>query len=314
MPVYHSLNQGIYCVDAAFMRDELASLYLLQQGDEVAFIDTGTRHSLDNVLTTLKQLDIHHTQIKYVIPTHVHLDHAGGAGAMMELFDQARLIIHPRGAPHMIDPGKLIEGSISVYGEVLFRQLYGEIKPIDKARVDIAEDLDRYYLGGRELLFIDTPGHARHHFCIYDDQSQGIFTGDSFGLGYPPLKHLADGLIPTSSPVQFDPAALLASIDRLLSYQPKRMYLTHFGVIDQPAHRSIGLKRWITDYVALCEETNPLDAHSEQRLQNKLRDMLFGRLSGDTGLSEDELEYLLENDIKLNSQGLAIWWRTTHRD
>ncbi|MCZ6470597.1 MAG: MBL fold metallo-hydrolase, partial [Gammaproteobacteria bacterium] len=120
MPVYHSLNQGIYCVDTAFMRDELASLYLLQQGDEVAFIDTGTRHSLDNVLTTLKQLDIHHTQIKYVIPTHVHLDHAGGAGAMMELFDQARLIIHPRGAPHMIDPGKLIEGSISVYGEVLF--------------------------------------------------------------------------------------------------------------------------------------------------------------------------------------------------
>jgi glyoxylase-like metal-dependent hydrolase (beta-lactamase superfamily II) len=313
MPVYHSLNQGIYCVDTAFMRDELASLYLLQEGDEVAFIDTGTRYSLDNVLTTLKALDIHHTQIKYVIPTHVHLDHAGGAGAMMELFDQARLIIHPRGAHHMIDPGKLIEGSISVYGEVLFRQLYGEIKPIDKARVDIAEDLDRYYLGSRELLFIDTPGHARHHFCIYDDQSQGIFTGDSFGLGYPPLKHLADGLIPTSSPVQFDPAALLATIDRLLSYQPKRMYLTHFGVIDQPAHRSIGLKRWITDYVALCEETNPLDARSEQRLQNKLRDMLFGRLSGDAGLSEDELEYLLENDIKLNSQGLAIWWRTTHR-
>ncbi len=309
MAVYHSLNDGIYCVDAAYMRDELASLYILQQGDEVALIDTGTQYSLANLLKTLDLLEIHHQQIKYVIPTHVHLDHAGGASAMMERFDQARLIIHPRGAPHMIDPGRLIEGSISVYGDDLFRQLYGEIKPIDEARVDIAEDLDRYYLGRRELLFIDTPGHALHHFCIYDDQSQGIFTGDTFGLCYPPLKKLADGLIPTSPPVQFDPAALLASIDRLLSYQPERMYLTHFGAIDQPAQKAIGLKRWISDYVAWCEEINPLDEHSEQQLRNKMRQMTYDRLSDESELDQETLDYLLEMDIKLNSQGLAIWWR-----
>ncbi len=309
MEIYHSLSHGIYCVDAAYMRDELASLYIIQQGDEIALIDTGTQYSLANLINTLDLLEIDHAQIKYVIPTHVHLDHAGGAGAMMEYFDQARLIIHPRGAPHMIDPGKLIEGSIKVYGDDLFRQLHGEIKPIDETRIDIAEDLDRIYLGHRELLFIDTPGHALHHFCIYDDQSQGMFTGDTFGLCYPPLKNITDGLIPTSSPAQFDPAALLASIDRLLSYQPERMYLTHFGAIDQPANRAMGLKRWISDYVAWCEEINPVDAHSEQQLHDKMRHMIYDRLSDESGLDRETLGYLLEMDIKLNSQGLAIWWK-----
>jgi glyoxylase-like metal-dependent hydrolase (beta-lactamase superfamily II) len=313
MSVFQSLDQGIYCVDAAHMRDQLASIYILQEGDEVAIIDTGTQYSLENVLGTLAELNINQQSVKYVIPTHIHLDHAGGAGVMMELFDQAQLSIHPRGARHMIDPDRLIKGSIEVYGETQFRQLYGDIKPVDETRINIAEDLDRYYLGSRELLFIDTPGHARHHFCIYDNQSRGFFTGDSFGICYPPLKHHTWGLMPTSSPVQFDPEALKNTLDRLLSYQPEQMYLTHFGAIDHPIEKSSALKQWIDDYVALCEMINPVDADSELRLQNDIRKMIFDRLS-DTGLSEDELSFILESDIKLNSQGLAIWWRSTQSD
>ena len=314
MPVHESLHAGIHAVDAAHMRDELASLYILQQGDEVAIIDTGTQHSLKNVQATLNHLGIDNNQIKYVIPTHIHLDHAGGAGTLMQLFQQARLIIHPRGARHMIDPSRLIEGSIAVYGETLFRQLYGEIKPIEKDRVDIANDLDRYYLGTRELLFIDTPGHARHHFCIYDEKSRGIFSGDTFGLAYPPLKHHARGLIPTSSPVQFDPDALLNSIDRLLDYQPKWMYLTHYGAIDKPAERSVGLKQWILEYVNLCKRVEPCDAEREQLLENEMRKTIFTELRGDTSLDQELLAYLLNTDIKLNCQGLGIWWRSTSHD
>jgi len=313
MTVFQSLGHGIYCVDAAHMRNELVSIYILRQGDEVAIIDTGTQYSLDNVLTTLTELEIHRSQIKYVIPTHIHLDHAGGAGVMMEVFDQAQLIIHPRGARHMIDPAKLIEGSIGVYGEALFRKLYGDIRPIDEARIEIAADQDRYTLDRRELLFIDTPGHARHHFCIYDDQSRGFFTGDSFGLCYAPLKHHAWGLIPTSSPVQFDPQALTNTINRLLSYHPEQMFLTHFGAIDHPVQRSSGLKHWIDDYVALAESVNPVDADSEQQLLDKMRDMIFERLA-DAGLGEDTLKDILEMDIELNVRGLAIWWRRTHND
>ena len=310
MPIYDSLHDGIHTVDAAHMRDELASIYILQQDDEVAIIDTGTQYSVENVRATLAQLNIDNNQIKYVIPTHIHLDHAGGASAMMQIFEQARLIVHPRGARHMIDPARLIEGSMAVYGEALFRKLYGEITPIDKTRVDIAEDLDRYYLGARALVFIDTPGHARHHFCIIDDQSQGIFTGDTFGLAYPPLKHHPHGLIPTSSPVQFDPEAMFNSIDRLLSYQPKWMYLTHYGAIDRPTERAVGLKQWITDYVELCQRIDPQDADGEQQLETEMRHMIFSKLSDGQNLGPNTLGYLLNTDIKLNSQGLAIWWRS----
>jgi glyoxylase-like metal-dependent hydrolase (beta-lactamase superfamily II) len=310
MPTYQPLHQGIHYVDAAHVRDELASIYILQQGDEVAIIDTGTCHSLNNVQSTLTELGVDNNQIKYVIPTHIHLDHAGGAGAMMRLFEQARLVIHPRGARHMIDPTRLIEGSKAVYGESLFRQLYGEITPIDEDRVDIANDLDRYYLGSRELLFIDTPGHARHHFCIYDDQSRGIFTGDTYGLAYPPLKHHPRGLIPTSSPVQFDPEAMFTSIDRLLSYQPEWMYLTHYGAIDRPAERAIGLKQWIGEYITLCQRIDPQDSEADRQLESEMRGMIFSKFSDDNSLDENMLARLLNTDIKLNAQGLAIWWRS----
>jgi glyoxylase-like metal-dependent hydrolase (beta-lactamase superfamily II) len=309
MSVFDSLNDGIYCVDAAHMRDELASIYIMHEGDEVAIIETGTQYSLDNVLNTLSQLDIDQQQVKYVIPTHIHLDHAGGAGVMMEQFEQAQLIIHPRGARHMIDPARLVAGSIGVYGKKLFEQLYGEIKPVAEARINIAEDLDKYYLDDRELLFIDTPGHARHHFCIYDELSRGIFSGDSFGLCYPPLKKHPWGLIPTSSPVQFDPTALKNTIDRLVSFAPEQMFLTHFGVIDKPVERSVHLRQWIDDYLILCETINPVDTESEQKLEDELRKMIFDRIS-DSGLSEGELRNILDTDIKLNSQGLAIWWRS----
>ncbi|MDH3858024.1 MAG: MBL fold metallo-hydrolase, partial [Gammaproteobacteria bacterium] len=174
MAEYAALKHGICCIDALYVQPRVASIYLLREGDEVAIIETGTYHSVSNVLATLAELGIAKSQVKYVIPTHVHLDHAGGAGEMMRQFDAARLIIHPRGAFHMIDPQKLISGTIAVYGEERFRQLYGTIEPIAENRIIVAEDQARYKLGERELVFFDTPGHARHHFCIYDQVSSGV--------------------------------------------------------------------------------------------------------------------------------------------
>ncbi|MFV2032449.1 MAG: MBL fold metallo-hydrolase, partial [Gammaproteobacteria bacterium] len=277
------------------------------------FIETGTQHSIDNVMATLDQLNIHPSQVKYVIPTHIHLDHAGGASKMMQQFDQARLIIHPRGARHMIDPGRLIEGSIEVYGETAFRQLYGDIEAIEQKRIDIANDLDRYRLGSRELLFIDTPGHARHHFCIFDETSRGIFSGDTFGVAYPALKQYACGLIPSTPPTQFDPDALLKSIDRLLEYRPHWMYLTHFGAIDNPERYAGDFRLWISDYIELSERIEPRDAKSTLRLESALKEMILSRLT-DSDPGAGHLMPLLENDIRLNAQGIALWWRTTHMD
>lgn len=309
MDNYQVLTNGIYCIDSGYVQNQYCAIYLLKEGDEVAIIETGTNHTIDRVLAVLADLAINRDQVKYVIPTHIHLDHVGGASGMMALFNQARLIIHPRGARHVIDPSRLIEGSISVYGEALFKRLYGDIKAIDESRVDIASDLETFSLGNRGLVFIDTPGHARHHFCIYDAKSNGIFTGDTFGLSYPVMKNHRHGLMPSSSPVHFDADALLTSIDRLLEYSPDFMYLTHFGQIEKPAEKSADLKQWVFDFVDLCEAIKPEDEASTLALEKSLRQLTIDKLGKSVGCSTDELLALLSTDIRLDAQGLAIWWQ-----
>ena len=311
MAEYVALAHGIYCIDALYVKPQVAAIYLLQQADEVAIIETGTCYSVPNVLATLTELGIAKSQVKYVIPTHVHLDHAGGAGEMMQQFDQASLIIHPRGARHMIDPQKLIAGTIGVYGEETFNRLYGSIEPILEARVEIAQDLARFAVGKRELVFFDTPGHARHHFCIYDEVSNGVFTGDTFGLSYAPMKQLVRGLIPTTPPVQFDPPALHQSIARIMSFNPARLYLTHYGEVVNPAAQVARFNQWIDEYVDLCRQQDSAAADYETSLEQALQELIFEGLD----VADDTLlRKILQTDIRLNAQGLAHWRSSTQHD
>ena len=307
MAAYSSLAHGIHCVDALYVQPGVASLYLVQDAGEVAIIETGTSHSLPNLLAVMAELGIADSQVRYVIPTHVHLDHAGGASAMMQRFPAASLVIHPRGARHMIDPARLVQGTVAVYGQETFERLYGRIDPIDEARVVVARDLDRHALGQRELLFIDTPGHAYHHFCIYDETSRGIFTGDTFGISYAQMKKLPAGLLPTCPPSQFDPPAMRASIRRLLEYSPARLYLTHYGEFEDPGAQLAHFDRWIDDYLELCRQVQPDETEAEARLEAMLMQLVLKRLA--TAASRDSLEAELRGDIRLNAQGLAHWWR-----
>ena len=308
MAEYVALAHDVYCIDALYVKPQVAAIYLLQQADEVAIIETGTYYSVPNVLATLAELGIAKSQVKYVIPTHVHLDHAGGAGEMMRQFEQASLIIHPRGARHMIDPQKLIAGTIDVYGEAAFNQLYGSIEPIAEARVELAPDLACFDVGGRELIFIDTPGHARHHFCIYDQVSDGVFTGDTFGISYAPMKQLARGLIPTTPPVQFDPPALQQSISRIMSFNPSRLYLTHYGEFVDPAAQVSSFNQWIDEYVDLCRQMDSSAAGYARSLEQALQGLILKGLAGDDNAM---LGRILQTDIRLNAQGLAHWRNNT---
>ncbi|MCG6888871.1 MAG: MBL fold metallo-hydrolase [Gammaproteobacteria bacterium] len=305
MAEFSSLAQDVYCIDALYIQPRVASIYLLRAGDEVAIIETGTFHSLPNVLATLQQLGIDRSQVKYVIPTHVHLDHAGGAGEMMRQFEQASLIVHPRGARHMIDPSKLVAGTIGVYGRQRFERLYGSIEPIPEDRIIIAEDLACYRLQQRELVFIDTPGHARHHFCIYDQQSNGMFTGDTFGISYDAMKVLPRGLLPTTPPSQFDPSALKESVARIMNFAPERLYLTHYGEFSDPAAQLASFNQWIDQYVAVCESCSGTGDDYAAVLEQALLQQVMKGLGNGT---DEALQRLLSHDIKLNAQGLAHWW------
>ena len=304
MAEFETLGFDVHCVDALYIQPRVASIYLLRDGDEVAIIETGTFHSVPNVLASLDALGIDRSQVRYVIPTHVHLDHAGGAGEMMRQFGEASLVIHPRGAAHMIDPQKLIEGTIGVYGEARFERLYGSIEPIDEARVIVAEDETGISLGRRELQFIDTPGHARHHFCIYDAQSRGVFTGDTFGVSYDAMKQLPRGLLPTTPPTQFDPPALRNSIARIMQFEPERLYLTHYGEYLDPAAQLESFDQWIDRYVELGQRGDCDAPDFDAALESDLLDCIMAGIGSDS----DALRQLLFHDNRLNAQGLA-WWR-----
>ncbi|HAG93269.1 MAG: MBL fold metallo-hydrolase [Pseudomonadales bacterium] len=308
---YEDLGQGITRIDTGMIHEGLAALYLVGSEDEWALVETGTQHSIATIMALLQARGIDPMQVKYIIPTHVHLDHAGGVGGLMQRLPQATLLVHPRGARHMIDPAQLKAGATAVYGAEVFQQIYGDLIPVEPHRVRQMQDAEQVTLGNRTLVFYDTPGHARHHFCVHDLQSNGVFSGDTFGLAYPTL-NTANGpfIMLSTTPVQFDPQALKNSITKLLSLQPGRMYLTHYGAVDGVPALAEQLLLQVDDYVAIARRVQaqaPLEQW-EQRLVGLLTGYTVNRARrhGCT-LADDELERILALDMKLNAQGLAVW-------
>lgn len=303
------LDHNIFLLDAGYVRPAMAAVYLLVQEQQLSVIETGTAHTVPGILAAIQQLGLSVNNVAYIIPTHVHLDHAGGAGLLMQQCPKAQLVIHPRGARHMIDPEKLIKGAQAVYGKTKFHALYGDLVPVDPDRIITAPDHHKLDLHGRHLTFIDTPGHARHHFCVHDSLSRGIFTGDTTGLRYRELDTRAGPfLFATTTPVQFEPDALLTSIDRLLSLQPAFFYLTHYGRIEPTEAVIKQLKTSIYAFTKIAlEEKEPVEnrqARLEQRLMQYLLDLL---LKMECFASQDTCRKLLTIDVKLNAQGLDVW-------
>lgn len=307
-PVMHH-DHGIHTVDAGYVRAGLAAVHLIVQDGHVALFDTGTRHSLPGVLAALRDLGLGPDAVEWILASHVHLDHAGGAGALLAVCRNARLVAHPKGARHLIDPAKLIAGTRAVYGEQAFRALYGEVTPAPAERVVEAEDGHTIDFHGRTLRFLDTPGHARHHYCVHDSASNALFTGDTFGISYREFD--VDGrafIFPTTTPVQFEPEALHASIDRLMSLAPQAAYLTHYGCVTGLASLAGQLHTLIDAFVRLARDVTGQGEARHEGLKLALERCLLeaARAHGCT-LPEARMRALLAGDVELNAQGLLVW-------
>lgn len=302
------LDHGITVIDTGFVRPCFDASYLIVQNGRAAFIDTGPNAAVPRLLAALDALGIERGCVDYVIPTHVHLDHAGGVGLLMQSLPNARLVIHPRGARHMIDPSALMRGVRAVYGDEIAARDYGELVPVDEARVITTYDDLAIELAGRALRFADTPGHARHHHCIWDETSRGWFTGDTFGIAYPEL-HTPAGpyMLPATAPVQFDPAALHASVQRLLQEQPRCMYLTHYGAVHEPEKLAVQFLRQVDAMADVAREL----AHAperHERLKQAFADIYLRELQAmGCALPEPRLRDILATDLELNAQGLEVW-------
>jgi glyoxylase-like metal-dependent hydrolase (beta-lactamase superfamily II) len=307
-PYLEPLSQGLYAVDTAFQRDRFDAAFLLVDNGRAAFIDTGPNPGVERLLGSLQALGLSPHCVDWVIPTHVHLDHAGACGLLMQHLPQATLLAHPRGARHLIDPSALYQGALAVYGEEEMARSYGELLPVPAERVQTSHDGQRIRVGQRELELIDTPGHARHHHCIWDEHSQGWFTGDTFGLSYREFD--VDGrpwILPTTTPVQFDHAALKHSVSRMLARKPQWMYLTHYAAVGDVARLGELLLTQLQDMTEAAFACPPGPARHETLKQAFLG--IYARSLREHGCewSEARIAEWLAIDIELNAQGIVIW-------
>jgi len=310
LPIVNYFDHGISAVDAVYNGFHgHSAIHIVVSDGLAAIVDTGTFYSISPLVASLAQQGVLPEQVAYVIVTHVHLDHAGGAGEAMRRFPNARLIVHPRGARHMTDPAQLLAGTIAVYGKEKTHAVYGDIIPIAEERVIEAPDGFTLDFNGRKLVFLDTPGHARHHFCIFDETSGAIFTGDTFGISYREFD--VDGrafIFPAATPVQFDPAAAHASIDRLMALKPQAAYLTHYSRVICLESLAADLHRGIDDFVALARQVTGTGEARHKALTEMLEMYMLDRLAEHgQHLPPTECLRLLAGDIELNAQGLGIY-------
>ncbi|WP_374501391.1 MBL fold metallo-hydrolase [Zoogloea sp.] len=301
-------GDGIYAVDSGYTGPDVAAIHLIEEAGRAALVDTGNNDSLRHVLEALAETGLSADAVDYVLLTHIHLDHAGGAGAFMQAFPNAKLVVHPRGARHMAEPSKLFAGVSAVYGPERAKELYGELIPVPVARIIEAGDGHELDLGGRVIRVFDTPGHARHHVCYFDTKSRAFFTGDTFGLSYRALDVGGKpSIFPTTTPVQFEPEAMHASIRRMEAEQPTAMYLTHYAQVRDVPRLAADMHRLIDAHVAIAERHEA--AEGRKNLIEQDIWALVGEEATRAGwtVPEGEWRRILALDVELNAQGLDVW-------
>ncbi len=301
--------ESVDLIDCHYTGPHQAGCFLVTEGGRAAFVDNNTARAVPHLLAALDERGLRPEQVDYAIITHVHLDHAGGTSALLEHCPNAVVLAHPKAARHIIDPSRLVKGAQAVYGEAAFAELYGEITGVDASRVRAMDDGETIHWGERRLRFIHTLGHASHHFCIYDDKTDGVFTGDAFGLSRTTLSRSGPSfVIASSAPPDFDPGAAHESVDKILATGAARAYLPHFAVLDDLEGAAKQLRHSIDWMAAIVEEAAASDLD-----KGALTDFCITRMETETrahlrwcGVADLESDYQwFEADVLLNAMGLS---------
>ncbi|MCX7892505.1 MAG: MBL fold metallo-hydrolase [Burkholderiales bacterium] len=302
-------DHGISAIDARFERPRLNAIHLVVDGGRAAVIDTGTNHAVPIVLEALRQKGIAPESVDWIVLTHIHLDHAGGAGRLAAALPNARVTVHPRGARHMVDPSRLWASTLAVYGEATAHRMYGEIVPLPAGRIVETPDGASIRLGGRELTFHDTPGHARHQVCVHDSASGHVFAGDTFGLSYREVDVGARQFVfPTTSPTQWEPQAHHRSVALIERLARGAVYVTHFSQVRDVPRLAADLHRLIDAHAALAEQERDAGAERHARLRSGVAALVLAeaKRQGWT-LGRERVLEVFGVDIELNAQGLGAW-------
>lgn len=277
---------------------------------ELTLIETGPSPAIKHVKKGLEALGFSLEDVKYIIVTHIHLDHAGGAGVLLRECPNAKVVVHPRGERHLAEPQKLVAGARAVYGDS-FSELFDPILPIDKERLIIKDEGDTLNIGSNcTLEFFSTPGHAKHHFSIYDPISNGIFTGDTVGVKYDQL--VSDGLdfyLPSTSPNHFNPTDMQASIDRIKKMNVDRIYFGHFGMTESVEEALERVSEWLDIFMEESEQIVVIEEKGYDALAKRLLSRVRENLRGEGIPDEHEVYILINLDMQVSALGIIDYFK-----
>lgn len=300
-------RDGVYAFDAHYEREGSVSVYVVTDGGRTAVVDPAHNGALPRTMDALKELGVPRENVDYILLTHVHLDHAGGAGLLMRELPNAKLVVHPRGARHMVNPSRLVAGTREIYGETETERMYGTVIPVPPSRILTPEDGQAFPLSGRVITCMETPGHARHHMAYFDRAANAIFTGDAFGMTHRQLDAAGiQSVLPMTSPVEFDPIAMHRTIDRIAGLEPSAAYPTHFGQLRGVERIAVDLHRRIDDHVGATVRTEG-DFKKTREALAELFESEKNRLGWQ--FSPTEPGGTLDRLIELNAMGLCAWYK-----
>ncbi len=300
---------AVVTVDCEYLEPEHAAAYLLIENGEAVFIDNNTVHAVPLLLDALAHYGLGPSAVRYVIPTHLHLDHGGGTSALVERCPNASVLAHPRAVRHLCEPERLIAGVKAVYGEAEFERLYAPILPIEASRVRGVEDGETLAFGERTFTFMQTRGHANHHICIHDSKSNGVFSGDTFGVNYKAKRPtVLPFILYSTAPTDFDPGEARRSIQRILDTGAQRVYLAHYGELQRVREGAEVLFASIDAMEAILNdaEASGLEGDALQRFCEARAERAFRESIEACGVTlEDGAEHQLAIDVRIGAQGLA---------
>lgn len=300
-------------VDCKYVEDEFAASYLLVQdgphGLRGFFVECNTNHAIPHLIEAALHEGLTADQIDGLVITHVHLDHAGGAGLFLREFPNAKLYAHPKAARHAIDPSKLVASATQVYGETFMQKMYGKILPCPQERVVILEDGDEinWAEAGVRLQSKHLRGHANHHLCVIEPSTRTLFSGDAFGVSYPTINEKRGVIsLPSTSPTDFDGPAAVQSVEWILDQDLVQVGLTHFGFLKGAEIPIAGMQ--LIDHLRFSQDLLKrikVEVMNEERAFEHIHDWTIQYFANKGVHLDAEDLRILKLDMRVNAQGLV---------
>jgi glyoxylase-like metal-dependent hydrolase (beta-lactamase superfamily II) len=291
------IADGVLEIDTLLGGWERVTAGYLVEGPEPVLIETGSQTSVPALVAALHDLGVDAADLAGIAVTHIHLDHAGGAGDVARAFPNATVYVHPKGARHLADPTKLVASAAQVYGDLL-DTLYGRLEPTDADRIHALEDGETITVGpNRTLTTVDSPGHAKHHLALHDSGSGLLFVGDAVGVRLPD----AGVLRPSTPPPDFDLDQAIDSLHKFAARRPTGIALAHYGLVPDPATICEEAEGTLRRWADVAERAY----RDERDIATALDEAFAADLDGVDPAQREKLETL--NGVHSNAAGFRRW-------